>query len=93
MFLISVAVCLDVCGHSTLLHKQSVHTKLTHAICAVCLLVKTGVNLKGPKVVGKSRCIPGSVYASRPNFTASLTVSSPGLRISKHATIRLHDKT
>ena len=55
MFLISVAVCLDVCGHSTLLHKQSVHTKLTHAICAVCLLVKTGVNLKGPKVVGKSR--------------------------------------
>ena len=51
----TVAVCQDVCGQSMLLHKQSVHAELTHAIRAVCGLVKTGLNLKGPKVVGKSR--------------------------------------
>ena len=55
LFSIIVAVCQDVYGRSTHLHKHSVHAELTHAICAVCGLVKTGVNLKGPKVVGKSR--------------------------------------
>ena len=55
MMLISVTVCQDASGLNMHLSKQSVRAELTHAICAVCGLVKTGVNLKGPKVVGKSR--------------------------------------